>query len=109
MLLDRACRVSHASAYAISEGLKVIPRPATEGKQHEFLLNQYNGYIHCECTGLSEITGSKVERFLNDTMELHDRLSRKSGKGIVEAWFIATSHENAWTAEVAEEFQKAKE
>jgi hypothetical protein len=39
---------------------------------------------------------------------LHDRLSRKSGKGIVEAWFIAASHENAWIAEVAEEFQKAK-
>jgi hypothetical protein len=41
-------------------------------------------------------------------MELHDVLSRKSGKGIVEAWFIAASHENAWTTEAAEEFQKAK-
>jgi hypothetical protein len=112
--MDGALRLEGAflekvfAAYAISKGLKVIPRPATEGKQHDVLLDQYNGYIHCECTGLAEITGSKVERFLNDTMELHDRLSRKHGRGVVEAWFIVASHENAWTAEAAEEFQKAK-
>jgi hypothetical protein len=112
--MDGALRLEGAflekvfAAYAISKGLKVIPRPTTEGKQHDVLLDQYNGYIHCECTGLAEITGSKVERFLNDTMELHDRLSRKHGRGVVEAWFIVASHENAWTAEAAEEFQKAK-
>jgi hypothetical protein len=41
------------------------------------LLEQYNGFVHCECTGLAEITSSKVERFYYDTIELHDRLSKK--------------------------------
>jgi hypothetical protein len=85
------------AAYAISKGLRVVPRPETEGKPHDVLLEQYNGFIHCECTGLAEITSSKVERFYYDTIELHDRLSKKYGKGVVEAWFVAATHGNSWT------------
>jgi hypothetical protein len=94
------------AAYAISKGLRVVPRPETEGKPHDVLLEQYNGFVHCECTGLAEITSSKVERFYYDTIELHDRLSKKYGKGVVEAWFVAATHGNSWTAEASEKFQK---
>jgi hypothetical protein len=96
------------AAHALSRGLRVIPRPETEGKQHDVLLEQYNGFIYCECTGLAEITGSKIERFYSDTIELHDKVSKKYGKGVLEAWFIAASMEDAWTTEASERFQKVK-
>jgi len=96
------------AAYAISKGLQVVPRPETEGQQHDVLLEGYNGFIHCECTGLAEITGKKIERFYNDTMMLHDKLLRKYNKGLVEAWFVAATHDEAWTSEASEEFQKVK-
>ena len=95
------------SAYTISEGLQVVPRPSTEGQQHDVLIERYDGFIHCECTGLAEITAKKIDRFYNDTMMLHTKL-HKYGKGLVEAWFVAATHDNAWTSEASEEFQKVK-
>ena len=96
------------SAYTISEGLQVVPRPETEGQQHDVLIERYDGFIHCECTGLAEITAKKIDRFCNDTMMLHTNLHRKYGKGLIEAWFVAATHDGAWTSDASEEFQKVK-
>jgi hypothetical protein len=47
--MDGALRLEGAflervfAAYALSKGLRVIPRAVTEGKQHDVLLEQYNG------------------------------------------------------------------
>ena len=56
-----------------------------------------------------EITQEKIHRFYHDALKLHDRLMESESKGLIEVWFIAATHENAWSSEAKETFKRSKE
>ncbi len=99
---------SIVAAYLLTKGEEIVPSPETRGIQHDVLVKRVDGFIFYECTGLSEISSQKIHRFSDDVRELNKRLQESEKKGLTAAYFVAAVHENAWTSEAKDAFQRVK-